>query len=130
MIYNLKKVTGAYVRRFCDYIQVRNFDLQNMSQLYDLFSYSLKCIYGFPPTENNFYIEQYGENCISYLKKTKGVPRASSRLSVEDRLSIIRMGIYYFVAVGMLNEESTKYNKMYVQVVGERKERVELVNGN
>ena len=98
-VYDLKRVTKAYVSGFYKYINFKKLNDASASGLYDLFSYSLKNIYGLPPSEKGYYIDMYGDSCIDYLKKLKGVPKRVDRLGSTERLSIVTMCQSYFVAV-------------------------------
>ena len=105
MIYNLKKVTGAYVKGFWHYVIDKKLDTSKREDLYDLFSYCIKTIHSLPAPERNYFTEQYGDECIQALKKLKGVPKKIEKLGLNDRLSIVTMCKSYFVAVGLLNEK-------------------------
>lgn len=103
MVYNLKKVTNAYVKGFYLYINKKKLNTACADSLYDLFSYSLKSIYGLPPSEKGYYIDMYSESCIDFLKKLKGVPKKVERLGMTERLSIVSMCQSYFVAVDFVH---------------------------
>ena len=103
MVYNLKKITEIYVRGFFDYIKLRKLSLDNIEALYDLFSYSIKVIHELPPCERNYYTENYGDDCISYLKKLKYTPKRVSKLSMTDKINIVMMCNSYFVGVALVD---------------------------
>lgn len=102
MIYNLKQVTGVYVRGFLSYVKSKNFTKIDSEALYDLFSYALETIYKLPAAETNEYISLYGDECIAYLKKLKNVPKRVDRLGLNDRVSVVTMCRSYFVAADFL----------------------------
>lgn len=103
MVYNVKKVSLNYVKRFSDYVKERKLGT-DMEELYDLFSYSLKVINLFQTKESSYYIEKYGNDCVNYLMKTKGVPKKSNKLGTSDRAGIITLSLSYFVAVGISSD--------------------------
>lgn len=105
MVYNLKKVTSTYVKGFYNYLDDRKLLNENMEDLFDLFSYSIKNIYGLPSSERNYFIDTYSEDCIEYLRKLRGVPKKVSKLDTNTRLSIVTMCKSYFVAVGFLSDK-------------------------
>ena len=100
MVYNVKKVSLSYVKRFSNYVKERKLGT-DLEGLYDLFAYSLKVINRFPARESNYYIEKYGGDCINYLMKTKSVPKKPEKLGTSDRVGIITLSLSYFVAVGV-----------------------------
>lgn len=112
MIYNLKRVTGAYVKGFCNYVKDRKLLSESNEEMYDLFSYAIKVIHGLPACEHNYFTEQYGDDCISYLKKVRGVPRKIDKLGINDRISIVTMCKNYYAAVSLLAD--SKDNKREV----------------
>ena len=103
MIYNLKKVTGIYVKGFCSYMENQKIHNENKEELYDLFSYCIKNIHGLPACEHNYFTEQYGEDCIKYLKKLKGVPKKINKLGANDRISIVFMCKSYLAAIDLIS---------------------------
>lgn len=105
MIYNLKRVTGVYVKGFYKYLTDRKLENENREEIYDLFSFAIKNIYGLPSSERNYFIDVYGGDCISYLMKLKGVPKKISKLDINDRLAIVTMCKNYYVAVGLLSDK-------------------------
>lgn len=112
MMYNLKKVVSIYVKRYYEYLKKVNLLNECSEALYDLFSYTIKNIYALPACESNYFIDQYGEDCINYLKKSKGVPKRVKRLSVNDRLSIVTMCNSYFVAVKVVCGTPCEYEEI------------------
>ena len=108
MIYDLKKVTGIYVKGFCDFIEKNKLGNEDMQGLYDLFSYAIKGIHGLPCSERNYFTDVYGDDCIKHLKKLRGVPKKVSKLDTNDRIAIVTMCKSYFVAILVLNDEKEK----------------------
>lgn len=105
MIYNLKQVTGEYVKGYLGFIKKKNFVNVSSEDLYDLFSYSIETIYGLPAAESSEYIKLYGEECIYHLKRLKNVPKRVKRLGLNDRVSVVSMCKSYFVAADVLADE-------------------------
>ena len=103
MIYNLKNVSTAYVKRFIDYTDGRGISAVGSKKLSELLCYSISRIFGLPYYRNNFYIEKYGADCISYLKKLRGVPKSGKRLCTQDKISILELCNGYYVAVDVLS---------------------------
>lgn len=104
MRYDLKRVAGNYVRGFNAFIEKYKLTDVSNSDLYDLFSYSIKSIYGLASSENNYYIDMYSDDCISYLLKLKGVPKKLGNISINVRLDVVLMCQNYYVALGYLCE--------------------------
>lgn len=104
MIYNLRKVTGDYVKGFLEFVRQKNFIDVDTKSLYELFSYSLETIYNLPAAEMNEYIQLYGGECTAYLKKLKNVPKRISKLGMSDRVAVVTMCKSYFVAADALVE--------------------------
>lgn len=108
MFYDLKRVTTAYVRGFCDFVKKHKIGDENQEDLYDLFMFCLKGIHGLPCCEQNYYIDVYGVECINFLRKVRGVPKKIEKLDTNDRISIVSMCGSYFVAVRVVNAEKMK----------------------
>lgn len=102
MIYNLKKVTGVYVKGYYNFLIDKKIENENMEELYDLFSFSIKNIYELPSSERNFFTDTYGDECIKHLRKLRGVPKKIGKLDTNSRLSIVTMCKSYYVAVWLL----------------------------
>lgn len=102
MVYNIEKVAFAYVKQFSKFVDEKKLG-REMEGLYDLFSYCLKMIHYIPACEEGFLIDMYASDCISYLKKTKGVPKKFKKLGVSSRISIVTMSVSCFVAVGVVS---------------------------
>ena len=101
MVYDTKKVAMAYVEQFGRFINEYKLGNNSMEDLYGLFSYSLNTLNLLATRGNSFLIENYGADCIMYLKKTKRVPKRVTKLSTSDRVGIVTMSLSYFVAVGL-----------------------------
>ena len=102
MVYSLDKVALHYVKQYSEFVKEKKLD-NSMENLYDLFSYSLKVIHLIPASEESFLIDMHGQDCILYLKKTKGVPKKFSKIGISGRVSIVTTSLSYFVAVGVVS---------------------------
>lgn len=115
MIYNLKTVTGHYVNGYYQFLDKNKLLNEEKEDLFNLFSYCLKHIYGLPSSEKNYFIDMYGAECIKRLKKLKGVPKKVEKIATAERVSIVTMCNNYFVAVE-LKSEGLKLNGCKEQV--------------
>lgn len=104
MIFNLKAVTRHYVNGYFDFLKKNKLLDEQKEDLFDLFSYCLKHIYGLPSSENNYFIDMYSEGCIKHLKKLKGVPKKVDKITVSERVSIVTMCNNYYLAVQLKAE--------------------------
>lgn len=104
MRYDLKNVAGAYIKGFNSFVEKNKLNDVSNSELYDLFSFSIKSIYRLASSESNYYIDMYGGDCIAFLLKVKGVPKKISNLSINTRLDVVLMCQNYYVTLGYLTE--------------------------
>lgn len=105
MIYNLEKVSAAYVRGFLEFLRTKRLVIDDVYAYGDLFSYSLKVLYDLPAFEQNFYIDRYSADCVKYLRRVKRVPKTASKLDVEDRMNIVIISKSYLIAGCLLSTE-------------------------
>lgn len=104
MVYSIKGIVEKYVKEFIKFIEINNLSDVGGEDLSELFSYGVRVIYDIPYFKHNFYVDRYGDNCVKFLKKVKGVPKKSKRLSIEDKVNIVTMCNSYFLAVEILGE--------------------------
>jgi hypothetical protein len=108
MKYSLKNIAGSYIKEFNNFIEKNKIVDASNSELYDLFSFSIKSIYGLASSESNYYIDMYGSDCITSLLKIKGVPKKIGKLDINTRLDVVLMCQNYYVALGHLFENRLK----------------------
>lgn len=108
MKYSLKNVAGSYIKGFNGFVEKNKLIDASKSELYDLFSFSIKSIYRLASSESNYYIDMYGNDCITSLLKIKGVPKKINKLDINTRLDVVLMCQNYYVALGHLSENRLK----------------------
>lgn len=102
--YNTLEVIQRYTRRFLLFMKENSLVYENKRDLYELFMYSLKSVFGVDAVEYNPLISIYGTQCTAYLMSTKNVPK---RLDLEDTTVLIEKIGNCFVRV-MKNREGER----------------------
>jgi len=120
MKYSLKNIVSLYIKQYIQFVKEKNLDKVSKDDLYELFTYGVRTIYEIPYFNTNFYVDRYGEECMKYLKKAKGIPKKSKRLSITDKFEIVSMCNSYFLAVGLVSEDKEKVAKRGVVVDGNK----------
>lgn len=91
--YNLFDISSRYCKSFYKFI-IKDTRVRSSKEAIELFSWSMKKIFGFDATESNKSIDKYGLECIEFLKKVDGVPDPD-KLSNEDRVRLINVCSVY-----------------------------------
>lgn len=98
MMYNVNRVSVAYVKAFQRFLEENKLDDWSNEQKYNLLSYSLSRLYGLESAVYTVGISEYGEDCICFLGALKRTPKHRDKITFGDRVSIVSLSQAYFVA--------------------------------
>lgn len=98
MIYDLKKLSVAYVRGFKNYIKEADLTDWSNEQQYNLFSYALCRLYFLESAYYSKGTSRYGRSCEKYLRELKHTPKHKDKISFADRVSLLSLSQAYFVS--------------------------------
>lgn len=97
-VYNIHVLARVYSKEFCKFLK-RHRIRTNENNAFELFSYSMKTIYGIETSEYNLEIRKYGERCIKFLSKVKGIPLDLRKATVEERMNLIKCCKVYIIVI-------------------------------
>lgn len=71
--------------------------INDLSESYNLFMYSMKKVYNLEAVEYNDYIRNYGNDCIDYLSKLPNTPKRKDSIGLLDRCALMDLCSFYLV---------------------------------
>lgn len=97
-MYNIHVLARVYSKEFCKFLNKYKIKTDE-TNAFELFSYSMKKIYDIETTEYNLEIRKYGEKCIKFLSKVKGIPLDLRKAPLEERINLIKCCRVYIVVI-------------------------------
>lgn len=101
--YDIKDVVKRYARSYLRFLKENNLIYKDKEELFELLSYSIKCIYKQEAVEFNSLIADYGDYCVFSLRSVYKVPE---KLNLVDTVKLVGAIQTYFV---MLMENNQGY---------------------